>query len=143
MCNCQNKPQCPLKGECLVNSIIYQGLVIPERGRPGKYIGLCEPAFKGRYADHKTSCTHSKYEQKTELSKYYWKHKKEGIASRLEFSVLQKRFPYRNGTKRCDLCLTEKLMKEGIAVINERDELVSKCRHMNKFLLNNFKSRNR
>ena len=144
-CNCRDKNLCPLNGVCLTQALIYEAQVTPEEGNPGRYIGLCEPEFKGRYNDHKTSCTHQKYETKTELAEYYWQHKKRGIESTIKFSILQKRFPYRIGAKKCDLCLTEKLfiMKEGDKVLNKRDELVSKCRHVNKFLMKNFKTRNR
>ncbi len=27
MCNCRSKPDCPLKGECLSNNVIYQATV--------------------------------------------------------------------------------------------------------------------
>ena len=145
MCNCRDKPQCPLNGECLAHSIIYQGLIEPTKGKTGRYIGLCEPDFKGRHRDHKTSCKYEKYESKTELSKYFWKHKKEGIHCNIKFSILQRRYPYRIGSTKCDLCLTEKLLilKEGKTIINKRDELVSKCAHVNKFLLRNFKSKHK
>ena len=144
-CNCMESENCPLNGECLTKALIYEGTVIPERGNPGRYIGLCEPAFKGRYSDHKTSCTYQRYETKTELSEFFWKNKKQGINSKLEFKIIDKRYPYRIGATKCDLCLCEKLliMKEGKKVINTRDELVSKCKHAEKFLLRNYKDRTR
>ena len=43
-----------------------------------------------------------------------------------------------------DLCLCEKLMiarASSASLLNKRDELVSKCRHMNKFTLKCFKNR--
>ena len=43
-----------------------------------------------------------------------------------------------SGSRRCDLCLTEKLkiMREDPELLlNKRSELVSKCRHKNKFIL--------
>ena len=125
------------------SAIIYQGIITPDVGTPGRYIGLCEPVFKGRSWDHKISMTYQKYESKTDLAKFYWQHKKRGVESKVKFSILERRFPYRAGSKKCDLCLSEKLliMKEEYNIINERDELVSKCRHANKFLLKNFKSK--
>ena len=46
--------------------------------------------------------------------------------------------PYKCGTRRCDLCLTEKYV---IARVNQehqlskRTEIISKCRHRNKYLI--------
>ena len=40
--------------------------------------------------------------------------------------------------RKCDLCLCEKLLiarANPASLLNKRDELVSKCRHMNKFTL--------
>ena len=63
----------------------------------------------------------------------------------VKFSILVKSYPYQAGSKTCDLCLSEKLciMKGDDSLLNKNNELVTKCRHMNKYLLKNFKSRNR
>ena len=56
----------------------------------------------------------------------------------LKWSIACKAHPYTGGTRKCDLCLTEKLaiMKaDPESLFNARDEFVSKCRHMNKFTL--------
>ena len=40
--------------------------------------------------------------------------------------------------RKCDLCLSEKLLiarANPAGLLNNRDELVPKCRHMNKFTL--------
>ena len=55
-----------------------------------------------------------------------------------------KAHPHICGTRKCDLCLCEKLMiarANSASLLNKRDELVSKCRHMNKFTLKCFKNR--
>ena len=48
---------------------------------------------------------------------------------------------YQNGTKRCNLCLKEKhhILTSLVNLISKRSELVSKCRHENKFYLVNYK----
>ena len=51
---------------------------------------------------------------------------------------------YRDGTRKYDLCLTEKLsiMKVDLeSLVNTLDEFVSKCRHLNKFTLSFFKKK--
>ena len=46
---------------------------------------------------------------------------------------------YSNITKRCPLCLQEKLAiisyEKPEELLNKRSELISKCRHQNKFLI--------
>ena len=49
---------------------------------------------------------------------------------------------YISGSRKCGLCLTEKLTitkADPESLLNTRDELVSKCRLMNKFTLQCFK----
>ena len=49
--------------------------------------------------------------------------------------------PYSNVSKRCDLCATEKLKirdEDKSVSLNKRSELVSKCRHKNKYILASF-----
>ena len=50
---------------------------------------------------------------------------------------------YNRVSKTCDLCLNEKLeilnFKDRDKLLNKRSELISKCRHFNKYLLKNMK----
>ena len=48
------------------------------------------------------------------------------------------------GSQKCDLCICEKLLisiEDPNVFLDKRDELVSKCRHRNKFTLKCFKDR--
>ena len=49
----------------------------------------------------------------------------------MNWSIVDRAVPYKNGTKQCNLCLTEKyhVIMSPSALLNERSELVSKCRH--------------
>ena len=64
----------------------------------------------------------------------------------LEMVNSQKGSAYSNITKKCLLCLHEKLETVNYPhpeeLLNKRSELVSKCRHVNKYLLNNYKANN-
>ena len=64
------------------------------------------------------------------------------VASALTWEVLRTAKTYSNITKRCSLCLHEKLAiityPYPDEIINRRSELITKCRHENKFLLKNF-----
>ena len=50
--NCDIPEDCPLDGNYLERSVIYQANVSAAGNGEYKYIGLCEPTFKGRYGDH-------------------------------------------------------------------------------------------
>ena len=76
-CNCRAKDKCPLDGKCQTDCIVYKAVVTNNTtGASREYIGLTEPPFKQRYANHLTSIRHEKYENSTELSKYVWELKR-------------------------------------------------------------------
>ena len=59
--------------------------------------------------------------------------------------MVYRRVPsYSNITKSCMLCLHEKFeiltYPNQDELLNKRSELVSKCRHINKYLLSNYKA---
>ena len=85
---------------------------------------------------------HKKHVKETELSKYLWKLKEENADYNLQRSIKVYVSPYKCGTTKCDLCLTEKMIIAGSdpkKLLNKQPELVSKCRHRNKFLLGSIK----
>ena len=60
----------------------------------------------------------------------------------IKWSVVAKASPYICGSKRCDLCLMEKLLTakaDPRTLLNQRSEIVSKCRHWNKLTLKRFR----
>ena len=88
------------------------------------------------------SFRHKKRVNDTELSKYLWKLKEENADYNLQWSIKAYASPYKCGTRKCDLCLTEKMIiarSDPRKLLNKRTELVSKCRYTNKFLLSNIK----
>ena len=135
-CNCRNNDNCPLDGKCQTRSIIYKATVVSgEEER--EYIGLAENAFKQRYANHMSTFRH----EKNEKSKHVWKLKRRNEQYQIKWTVFKRAPSYSNTTKHCCLCLTEKLSimeanKE--TALSCRTELVSKCRHQNKFYLSRF-----
>ena len=141
-CNCRKPELCPLNGDCLASKVVYKATVETDGTRvPKEYIGSTETAFKHRYANHLMSFRHERYENQTELSKYVWNLKREGEIFRVRWDILRKAPAYSNLSKKCDLCLTEKLMiitADKSKLLNKRSEIISKCRHENKFYLSNF-----
>ena len=85
---------------------------------------------------------YEKASKSTELSKYVWDLKNTGIEPNLSWEIIDHASSYRNGSKSCNLCLTEKfhIITSKLPLLNKRSELISKCRHVNKFLLSNYKS---
>ena len=67
--------------------------------------------------------------------------KRKGKIFRMSWDILRKALAYSNLSKRCDLCLTEKLMNvsaDKSTLLNKRLEIISKCWRQNKFYLLNF-----
>ena len=62
----------------------------------------------------------------------------------LNWNIAMKLQKYVCGSRKCDLCICEKLLisrADPNVLLNKRDELVSKCRHRNKFTLKSLKGR--
>ena len=106
------------------------------------YNGLTENTFKDRFYKHRNSFKYESKANSTELSKHFWEMKRKGIKKPImHWSVIDHAKPYQNGSKRCNLCLTEKYhILTPVNLINKRSELVPKCRHENKFQLVNYKA---
>ena len=142
LCNCRSKEQCLLNNNCLSSSIIYNAQITTTDNKttPRNYIGLTKGTFKQRFNQHKITFQHRKYTNNTELSKYIWQPEDDSINFNIKWSIIARAWPYNNTTKRCNLCLTEKLMITKFNsnnLLNKRSELISKCRHRNKFYLKN------
>ena len=65
-----------------------------------------------------------------------------GTDCHLKWGIKSYASRYKCGTRRCDLCLTEKMiiaLADPKVLLNKRTELISKCRHGSKFILNSVK----
>lgn len=143
LCNCRNKQLCPLDGNCRDKHVIYKCTIKSSTNDEGtNYIGLTENTFKERWYQHKNSFKYEHKENATELSKYVWSLQKKSITPILSWEIIDHARPYSNGGKSCNLCLTEKyhIITAKQKLLNKRTELVSTCRHVNKYLLKNYKS---
>ena len=55
-CNCRQKNTCPLNGNCLQSSVVYQATVTRQDNNITEtYVGLTENDFKTRYRNHTAS----------------------------------------------------------------------------------------
>ena len=142
ICNCRIKESCPFDGNCRKKAVVYECVVTTEN-EIKCYKGVTEGEAKSRLSTHKTSFNDQNYRNSSELSKFIWEKKENNQEYQLQWNIIDESQPYKNGSKRCNLCTLEKLhiinADENYS-INKRSELVSKCRHENKFYLQNYKT---
>ena len=142
-CNCNNPQNCPLRGNCQEESVVYQAKVlVPEINEEKFYYGMTSGTFKSRYSGHKNSFKYDKKESTT-LSSYIWKQKNAGRKFDIEWSIKAKAYAFSSGSKQCDLCLTEKLtilLSDQETMLNKRDEILNKCPHRRKYCLKALKT---
>ena len=141
-CSCPQKSDCPLNQNCLSECLVYNAAVNTSTTK--NYYGTCEKSFKERYNNHTSSFRNKSRQKSTELSNYIWELKENGENYTIDWLIAIKAHSYISGTRKCDLCLCEKLLIARVnsaSLLNKRDELVSKCRHMNKLTLKCFKNR--
>ena len=135
-----------MNGNCLVENVVYKCTVsATSTTKQRAYLGVAEGQWKQRYYNHTKSFRNRGYKNETSLSSFLWDIKmKTNEIPKLSWSVLKIVPGYSNISKRCLLCLYEKLFiatyHDQNELLNKRSELISKCRHENKFLLANFKS---
>ena len=146
-CNCRDKENCGMNGvNCRQTNVVYKGIA-STTSKPDKvYIGLTEQKWKNRHSVHKTSFNKRNHPARTTLSDYVWLMKdKNGEMPNIRWSIMKTAPAYNNSSKTvpCTLCLQEKMSiieyPDKKNLLNKRSELVSKCRHQNKFLLKNYK----
>ena len=142
-CNCRKKQECPLNGNCLTESVIYKATVKTE-DKEYEYIGSTEKSFKNRYYNHTKSFRNEKYQNETKLSRCIWDLKEDDKNYTVKWSIMYKSKPYKCGSRKCDLCLSEKylIMKysnmQNSKLLNSRKEIMNKCRHANKYKIYNY-----
>ena len=124
-------------------SLIYRCQVNSDSSEQcANYIGLTEHSFKDRFYKHPNSFKYASKANTTELLKHVWDLKNSGTTDvSLNWSIVDRATPYKNGAKKINICFTEKfhVIFSPVHLINKRSELISKCRHENKFYLSNYK----
>ncbi len=132
----RSKPQCEVIDPCTC----WDKKTCPTK----HYIGMTASTFKERYRNHIKSFNHKRYSNDTELSKYIWKLKDNKQDFDITWSVLKQSISYTGGSKRCNLCLEEKLRilkdKNKQNLLNKKSEIVSTCNHRKKHLINNLRN---
>ena len=107
------------------------------RNNTKEYIGLTANTLKERFTGHKQSFNHQKFAHRT-LSSYLWELKDKDIPFSQRWSVVCQAPAYSRKVRACHLCLMEKLrisLANIMTTLNKRNEIVAKCRHRDKLLL--------
>lgn len=55
MCNCWNKHNCPLDGDCTTEGVVYKAEVVNEKGQNNVYFGCAKGSFKKWWYNHRSS----------------------------------------------------------------------------------------
>ena len=139
--NCRIKESCPLNSKCLHQCMVCKAEVSTNTTYK-EYYRASEKEFKPRYNNHKQSFRNISHGNDMELSKYLWTLKTNGTDYHLKWGIKSYACRYKCGTRRCDLCLTEKMiiaLADSKFLFNKWTELIWKCRHRSKFILNSVK----
>ena len=140
-CNCKTQMNCPMNRFCNLDYVVYQGIIYPKENVKDReiYIGISTTKWKSRYANHKFPFSHEHLKKHTALSKHFWSLKNKGLTPEIPWSILKKSDTPKCFDIRCNQCLEEKLQimiyPDPEKLLNQRCELIARCRHRNKFKL--------
>ena len=145
LCNCHIREDCRMNGLCLTSSILYQATTTcsDSKYNQNRYKGSCETTFQKRYANHKKSFNLIKSKSDNTLSIEYWNWKQKQQTPKLTWEIKGQYKAYNPILKKCNHCLNEKLAiidNPDKNLLNNRSEVISQCRHRNKFKLVNLTS---
>ena len=102
------------------------------------YLGLVEPNWKGRLANHTADFKHASRRGATCLSEYVWTLKEAGREYSITWAIMARAKSYSPTSDCCRLCVKEKslmILYPEWATLNDRHEFFSHCRHKRKLLL--------
>ena len=103
------------------------------------YLGMTSRIFKKQIISIK-SFTSKKYSYETEHSKHIWHMEQNKTDFAINWPILKNSISYTGGSKKCNLCLEEKisiLKEKSNCLRNKRSELVSACQYKKRFQANN------
>ena len=148
LCNCLKKENCPMRGACLTENVLYYARISydDKTYKSNLYKGICETTFKNRCANHKKSFNAEKNKNDTKLSTEYWKLANKNLHPPISWNIKGNYRSYNPNSKRCSLCLHVKLEivddPEEI-LLNKSSEVISHCRHQNRYKLKTLVSNKR
>ena len=150
-CDCPSWKVCyfdRIDGGCNAKQVIYQydvetDIDVAWNGLCGKvktYYGQTERALKKRLSEHRHAIENEDSQNATALSRYIWYLKHQGIKFKIKISIKCRASIYKSGSRRCMLCLQEKLaiaMHDPKTLLNKKTEILHKCIHKTKVEIRN------
>ena len=129
-----------MNGACLEESLVHYATIScnDKNYKPKLYKGSCKTSFKKRYSNHKKLFNIPLYKHDTELSTEYWNLKMKQLNPQISWKIKGIHKSYNSTSRRCNLCLTVKLEildDPDKILLNKRSEIISQCRHKNKYRL--------
>ena len=128
-----------MNGKCFESFVIYKATLNTSADEK-LYYGSCATTFKARFSNHIHSFRKQHKRNATKLSKAVWNCKDAKTEPVITWFIVYCALLYRNGARRCLLCLAEKLFilqADQKSLLKKRSEIISKCRHKNKLKLKN------
>ena len=122
--NCRCMDSCLLTSKWLAKCIVYKAELTTTNKRK-LYIAITNEEFKTRFNNHTRSFRHKRYSTDTELLKHIWKLSNDKIQYDMKWNIAAYASPYKCGSRRYDLCLTEnlKIVREDLALLlNKRNK---------------------
>ena len=126
---------------CNLKNIVYQGIMFPKENIKNKKtcIRISLTRWKLRFNNHLYSLSHHCLKNQTALSKHFWKLKSKGLTPEIQWRILKRSNTPSCFDGRCNLCPEEKiqimLYPDPGNLLNQRCDLIARCRHENKFKL--------
>lgn len=144
-CDCTRKfkGNCPLQGNCLQKSVVYQAHIKNKNNNKTMiYTGMTKNSFKSRFLAHNAAIVkRPTMEKVTTLASHVWELKDNNIPFDIKWSIKTKAYAFSSGSKSCDLCLSEKMtiiLADPHHSLNQRDELLAKCVHKRFYCLSEY-----
>ena len=108
-CQFNRKSVYPLSGKCRKNSIVYNASVAAPNIPTRHYFRLWETEFQTRFYNRRPLFKDYQKINSKELSKPVPSFQNRGIEPHISWFVVCKAAGFRSCTKRCNICLVEKL----------------------------------
>ena len=125
---------------CLKESLVYYATIsCNDKNYKTKLCkGSCETSFEKRHSNHKTTFNVPLYKHDTKLVTEYWNLKTKQLNPRISWKIKGIYKSYNPTSKRCNLWFKEKLEildNPDKNLLNKMSEIISQCRHKNKYRL--------
>ena len=129
-----------MDGKCLEKDILYIARITSDllNYNAKEYKGIRSTTWKERYGNHRKAFRNDYYEKDSALSEEVWNIKRKDGQYTIQCQKHQNFPSYTPKMMKCSLCMNEKLetaLHKGDDLLNKRSEIISQCRHRNRFKL--------